>query len=88
LVAQHLGIEKVDGHQGRIRVDFYDRTVIPPRVLSLVQRQHASSYMSDRAYVWPFTGAALDAAEDCLLAFDRAWAEVEEDRASLASSSS
>lgn len=78
-----VGFEKVDGSQGRLAVTFKDRTKVPPRIISLLNRRYKPCYLTRDVFVWPFTGDALSACERLLDEWDSCMAELEAARALL-----
>jgi transcription-repair coupling factor (superfamily II helicase) len=81
--ARDLGIDKLDGRQGRLSVQFKDRTTVPPRLFSILGKRNREAYLTREAFIWPFTGAALTAIETMIREMTEAYVEVEESRARL-----
>ena len=81
--AKEQGIEKMDAKQGRISVQFKDRSSVPPRVFTILGRMNREAYVSRDAFIWPYHGSPIDSAYTMLEAFESAHRELEEARASL-----
>ncbi len=81
--AHRLGIDKIDGRQGRLNVSFAKREEIPPRVFSLMGRKNRDCYVTREAFIWPFQGSALAAIDRMLTSFGEAMEEIEASRALL-----
>ncbi len=81
LKANELGIEKVDGSNGRLTVLFRPSAAISPRVFSIVFRRRKDARLAQDRLVWPFTGSALAACRAMLTELETAIDEVEAQRA-------
>lgn len=84
MTARSLGIEKVDGNQGRLSVTFRASRMPHPRALSRVQERRREVYMAQDRLVWPFEGDPVEAAEKMVGALKDAVAQVEAARAAMA----
>ncbi len=84
LRARDLGIEKLDGRQGRLNVVFKRVADVSPRVFSILSKRKRDAYMTREAYIWPISAAPLPAIDNFLKAFADATREYEEARAALA----
>ncbi|HTQ11645.1 MAG TPA: TRCF domain-containing protein, partial [Fimbriimonadaceae bacterium] len=78
-----IGIEKLEAKQGRISVQFKDRTAVPPRVFSIMGQKHRDAYLTRESYIWPFGGNPLLAVEKMLMAFEAAGRQYDEERSAL-----
>jgi transcription-repair coupling factor (superfamily II helicase) len=81
--AARVGIEKLDSRGGRLSVSFRSKEAIPPRVFSIVGRINRECYLSRDFFIWPYAGDPVLAVDRMLTAFDAAFKELEEARASL-----
>ncbi len=81
--ARSAGIDKLDGRQGRLSVQFKDRTSVPPRMFAILGKINKESYVTREAFIWPFTGSVLTAIANLLRAIERANIDIEESRARL-----
>ncbi|MCU0316970.1 MAG: transcription-repair coupling factor [Fimbriimonadaceae bacterium] len=81
--SRELGIEKVDGKEGRLAVSFKPSTKIHPRAFTLMQKRKREVYMSQDRLIWPYTGDPVIAAEDMVDLMSECQAMVEEQRAGL-----
>ncbi len=81
--ARSVGIDKLDARQGRLSIQFKDRTSVPPRVFSLLGKKNRDAYVTREAFIWPFTGSPLAAIANCLRSMEQAFQETEEARARL-----
>lgn len=84
LLAQRRGIEKVNGHGGRILVVFRNPDAIPPRLVPMLQQKSVKIFRSGDDLVFPFEGDALHAARESLRMIDEAMTEMDQHRAALA----
>jgi transcription-repair coupling factor (superfamily II helicase) len=84
LRAQELGIDKVDAKQGRVSVNFRDRSEISPRVFSLMGQRNRECYVTREALIWPYRGDPIAAISRLFSVFEGAIQEVQKDRASFA----
>ncbi|MBX3097540.1 MAG: transcription-repair coupling factor, partial [Fimbriimonadaceae bacterium] len=83
LIAQKFGVEKVNGHQGRILVAWRNPDAVPPRLLPMIQRTALKAYRAGDDFIFPFEGDALVAAREVLHTIERAMLEMDEHRAAL-----
>lgn len=83
LRARRLGFEKLDARQGRIAVNFKDRSSVPPMVFSILAKRNRNAYVTREQYIWPYSGAAIPAIDQMMDEFERAVNQVENARASL-----
>ncbi len=80
---REFGFEKLDAKQGRMSVQFKDRGAIPPRVFSIIGQKHRDVYLTRESLIWPYVGNPIQAVEKMLSGFGRAFAQYEEERASI-----
>lgn len=80
LKARDLAIDKIDGAQGRLAVTFRPDADLSPRLFSLLQKRQRACYVSNRQFIWPFTGGPLVACQTMLDAIATVQAEIEAQR--------
>jgi transcription-repair coupling factor (superfamily II helicase) len=83
LRAQELGMDKIDGHGGRLAVNFAGTVDVSPRFWSMLQQAYKPAYVSRSQFIWPFTGDALTACETMLKTYQDTWQDLESQRAAL-----
>lgn len=83
LRSRDLGISKIEAAQGRLNVQFVDRTSIPPRVFSILGKKHRDAYITRDALIWPYTGHAILAVEKLLMNFEEAHEQLKREREML-----
>lgn len=81
--AKRMGWDKLDATQGRISVQFKDRSAVSPRVFSLMGKKNRDCYVTREALIWPYKGAPLPAVNHLLDVFEACVKEVEEARLAL-----
>ncbi|MBC8065779.1 MAG: transcription-repair coupling factor, partial [Chlorobia bacterium] len=54
LRAREVGISKLEAAQGRLNVQFVDRTAISPRVFSILGKKQRDAYITRDALIWPY----------------------------------
>jgi transcription-repair coupling factor (superfamily II helicase) len=81
--AREIGVEKLDAKGGRIAVDFKDRSVIPPRVFSILGKKNRECYVTREQFIWPFSADPISAVERLMDSFAAAFQQVEEERAAV-----
>lgn len=81
--ARELGIDKLDGKQGRISLSFKDRSSVPPRVFSMLGNKNRDCYLTKEAFIWPYRGEPLAAIEGLFRSFRSAVKEIKESRTRL-----
>jgi transcription-repair coupling factor (superfamily II helicase) len=82
--AKALGIEKLDGRQGRLAVKFRDPASVPPLAYSQLAKRKREAYVSREAFVWPFAGSPVAAVDEMLSAIEEVLADIEAGRERLA----
>ena len=85
LRSRELGISKIEAGQGRLNVQFSDRSAVPPRVFSILGRKHREAYVARDALIWPYSGEPIIAVERLLSGFEEAHEQLERERAMLES---
>lgn len=83
LRARELGFEKLDARQGRIAVNFKDRSAVPPMVFSVLAKRNREAYVTREQYIWPYNGNPIAAIDRMMSEFERAHEQVDSARASL-----
>jgi len=83
LRSRDLGISKIEAGQGRLSIQFVDRTSISPRIFSILGRKHREAYVARDALIWPFVGEPILAVERVLASFEDAQEQLERERAML-----
>jgi len=83
LRARSLGISKLEASQGRLNVQFADRTSIPPRVFSILGRKHRDAYVTRDALIWPYSGNPILAVERLMASFEGSVHQLEQERQML-----
>ncbi len=83
MVGRDLGIEKLDGKEGRLAVTFKDPTKVPPRAISILGKKYGQAYVTRGQLIWPFSSDPLSATDTMLKQFRAALDQVEEERAAL-----
>lgn len=81
--AQAIDVDKIDGKGGRLSVTFKSRADISPRVFSIVGKINRDAYLTREAFIWPYSGDPIAAAERMFDAFEKAMAQMEADRSAL-----
>ena len=81
--AKKLDVDKIDGKAGRLAVTFKSRADISPRVFSIVGKINRDAYLTREAFIWPYSGDPIGAAERMFDAFDRAIDQMAADRTAL-----
>jgi len=81
--ARRLGIEKLDARQGRISINFKDKTAVPPMVFSIMAKRNREAYVTRESYIWPYRDAAIPAIDRLMNEFETAIQQVDTARASL-----
>lgn len=76
-----MGVEKGDVREGRISIQFRDRTKIPPRVFSIVGKAYRDCYLTRDAFIWPYRVPIIAALDQMLTTFENAHKQVEEELA-------
>lgn len=85
--AHAIGIDKLEGREGRLSVGFKRRASVPPRAISLLSKRKRDCYLSGDRLVWPYTAGPILAVGDFLDTFEACLHEVEEDRAAFSHNS-
>lgn len=83
MVGRDLGIEKLDGKEGRLAVTFKDAAKVPPRAISILGKKYGQAYVTRGQLIWPYSADPLNATETMLRLFKAALEQVEEERAAL-----
>lgn len=83
LKARDVGIQSIDGNQGRLLIVFNENHQLHPRVPGILASHKRDIYMSQDNLVWPFTGSPIEAVHGSIAALITANQEIEEQRASL-----
>jgi transcription-repair coupling factor (superfamily II helicase) len=83
LRARDLGISKLEAAQGRLNVQFVDRTSVPPRVFSILGKKHRDAYITRDALIWPYTGNPILAVEKLLMNFEESHEQLRREREML-----
>ncbi|MCW5936252.1 MAG: transcription-repair coupling factor [Fimbriimonadaceae bacterium] len=83
-----LGLQKVEGKDGRLAALFEPRSAFSPRAFSIIRQRYKSAYMSGEKLIWPFEGDPIKATERLLEAIQFAYESIEAQRASLGVASS
>lgn len=83
LRGKELDFSKLDAKGGRISVAFGDKSLVPPRVWSLLQKQNRDCYVTREAFIWPYAGAPLQAVGLMIAKFEEATERVERERSEL-----
>lgn len=78
-----LGIEKGEAKEGRVLVQFRDRTKIQPRVFSIMGQRYRQCYLTRDSLVWPYQGNPLAATIRLLDTFEAASNQVREELAAI-----
>lgn len=78
---RELGIDKMDGREGRLSLGFKDRTRVPPRVFSIVSKKKRDAYLTRDSFIWPYQGNPVRAVEQFFKAFNESFAQYEEEKA-------
>jgi transcription-repair coupling factor (superfamily II helicase) len=81
--ARDIGIEKLDAKQGRVSVQFKDRTAIPGRVFSLIGKKNRDAYLTRESFIWPYGGNPILAIDRLLRSFEDATRQYQEELESL-----
>jgi len=81
--AREFGFEKLDAKQGRVSVQFKDRSAIPPRAFSILGHKNREMYLTRESMIWPYGGNPILAVEKLLTALGAAINQYEEERAGL-----
>jgi len=84
LMARDLAIEKIDGNGGRMSVIFRSDADLSPRLFSLLQKRNRQCYVSNRAFIWPYTGSPLNAGVTMLESIAATQRDIEAQRAAFA----
>ncbi len=81
--ARDLQMSKLDGHGGRIAVNFDESADFPPRLWSMLQKRNRACYLARGQFIWPFTGDVLESCATMLEVFESTLEELESQRAAL-----
>lgn len=83
LRARDLEFAKLEASQGRLNVQFVDRTAIPPRVFSILGNKYKNCYITREALIWPYTGNPILAVENLLAKFEESFDQLRREREML-----
>jgi transcription-repair coupling factor (superfamily II helicase) len=83
LRARDLEISKIEASQGRLNVQFADRSKISPRVFSILANKYKTAYIARDALIWPYTGNPIMAVEKMLMNFEESIEQLQRERAML-----
>lgn len=81
--AAQQGIDKVDGHGGRLAVTFGEAAELSPRFFSLLGKRNRECYVSRQQFIWPFTSDPIAAVDTMLSAMKSVEEEIEAQRAEV-----
>ncbi len=81
--ASEIGMKKIDGHGGRLVVDFDDSIEFNPRLWSLLNSAHKGCFLARGQMVWTFVGDPIAACEKMQETFVAKREEIERHRAAL-----
>jgi len=81
--AQELGIERIEGHGGRLAATLSEDTGLSRRVQSLLSKMNRECYLTRGVLIWPYRGSPLEACHLCLGTLEEAVQEVERQRREL-----
>lgn len=83
LRSRDLGFQKLEASQGRLNVQFVDRTAIPPRVFSILSNKYKNCYITRDALIWPYSGNPILAVENLIAKFEESFDQLQRERAML-----
>jgi len=83
MIGRELGIEKLDGKEGRLAVTFKDPAKVPPRAISILGKKYRESYVTRGQLIWPYRTDPLSATDSMLKRFRESLEQYEEERAAL-----
>lgn len=83
MIGRDLGIDKVDGKDGRLAISFKDKAKIPPRALSILGKRYRDAYATRDQLIWPYQNNPLNATDSMLKHFKAALDQFEVEKAEL-----
>ncbi|MCE9560332.1 MAG: transcription-repair coupling factor [Armatimonadetes bacterium] len=81
---RELGVEKVEGAQGRLSVQFRDDAEVSSRVFSMMTKKNRECFVARDRFIWPYTGGPLGAVEVMLKTYETSVQEIEAQRSTFA----
>lgn len=81
--AMEIHVKEISGRQGSLNVSFLSSFDMPPRAMSILQREKRDCYLSQGRFIWPYGSDPLSSCDFMIAKLLAAFQQVEEERALL-----
>jgi len=81
--AMEIHVKEISGRQGSLTVSFLSSFEVPPRAMSILQREKRDCYMSQGRFIWPYGNDPLTSCDFMIAKLLAAFQQVDAERALL-----